>query len=51
MNSLATQPGSSWFSNIGGWALTSCKDPGVTDTSKNKNEYIYILRVIEIEKE
>jgi hypothetical protein len=48
MNSLATQPGSSWFSNIGGWALTSCKDPGVTDT--NKNKYTYILRIIEIEK-
>ena len=36
------QPGSSLFSDIGGWALTSCKDPGLTDTNKkricNKND-------------
>ena len=30
------QPGSSLFSDIRGWALTSCKDPGLTDTNKNR---------------
>ena len=30
------QPGSSLFSDIGGWALTSSKDPGLTDTNKNR---------------
>ena len=30
------QPGSSLFSDIGGWALKSCKDPGLTDTNKNR---------------
>ena len=30
------QPGSSLFSDIGGWALTSCKDQGLTDTNKNR---------------
>jgi hypothetical protein len=39
MSCLTMQPGSSLFSDIGGWTLTSCKDPGLTDTHKNR---IYI---------